>query len=319
MNEVLNKALFWEKYRPTKIEDMILPERIRNTIKNGVNGNYIFHGASGMGKTTLARILMDEYPDGQHIVLNGKIGVDDLRNKVTSFCSEMIAFADPNKLRVVYFEEFDNATRNLQLELKSFMEDPSFSHRVRFIATCNSITSINPAIRSRFTEIDYTPTTDESKYLKNQYCKRLSIISKEEELGLSKDNIVEIVQNRFPDFRKIWQDVQVFTLTGEVISSATVTDEDEKLFDVILTGKNTTYVWEYLYVNWMDKVDIAFNKLGRDFFEYVKEKHPDKKNKLGNTIVTVVKYTDSLLPNAIDPFVTLVALVYDLQQFYLVE
>jgi DNA polymerase III delta prime subunit len=315
MSELLSKALFWEKYRPNKIEDMILPERIRNIVKDGVNGNYLFHGASGMGKTTLARILMNDYPDGQHIVLNGKMGVDDLRKKVTSFCTEMIAFADPNKLRVVYFEEFDNATWQLQLELKSFMED--HSHRVRFIATCNTITKINPAIRSRFTEIDYTPTQEESKYLKNEYAKRLAHISKEEGLGLSKDNIIEIVQNRFPDFRKIWQDVQIFTVSGEVISSATVTDEDEKLFEVILSGKGSTYIWEYLYVNWMDKVDIAFNKLGRDFFEYVKERHPEKKSQLGNTVVTVVKYTDTMLPNAIDPFVTLVALVYDLQKFYL--
>ena len=76
MSELLTKALFWEKYRPNKIEDMILPDRIRNIVKNGVNGNYLFHGASGMGKTTLARILMNDYPDGQHLVLNGKIGED---------------------------------------------------------------------------------------------------------------------------------------------------------------------------------------------------------------------------------------------------
>lgn len=315
MSELLTKALFWEKYRPNKIEDMILPDRIRNIVKDGVNGNYLFHGASGMGKTTLARILMNDYPDGQHLVLNGKIGVDDLRQKVTSFCTEMIAFSDPNKLRVVYFEEFDNATWQLQSELKSFMED--HAQRVRFIATCNSIAKINPHIRSRFTEIDYSPTAEESKYLKNEYAKRLSSISKSEEIGLSKDNIIEIVNNRFPDFRKIWQDVQVFSVTGSVISSATVTDEDEKLFEVIISGKSSVYIWEYLYVNWMDKVDIAFSKLGRDFFEYIKEKHPEKKNQLGNTLITVVKYTDSMLPNAIDPFVTLTALVYDLQKFFL--
>lgn len=315
MNELLTKALFWEKYRPNTIDDVILPPRIKDVVKKGMFTNYLFHGSSGIGKTTLARILLNEYPDGQHIVLNGKLGVTELRSIVTSFCTEMIVFADPNKLRVVYFEEFDTASWQLQEELKSFIEE--HSNRVRFIATCNNIHKINSAMFSRFTVIDFTPTYDETVYLKNEYAKRLSFISKEENLGLTKESIVEVINNRFPDFRKIWQDVQIFTLTGKLITKTTNNEEDTQLFDLILTNKNTEYVWNYLYVNWLDRVDVAFSKLGRDFFQYVKTKHPNKQKHLGNTLITVTKYTDLMLPNALDPFVTLVALIYDLQKFYI--
>ncbi len=316
MNELLEKALFWEKYRPSKIEDMILPDSITRLAKGGINGNYLFHSASGMGKTTLVRILLQEYPDGQHIMLGGKLGVDELRNKVKSFCTEMIAFADPNKLRVVYFEEFDRATRQLQEELKSFMEDEKYSHRIRFIATCNNVSRIDSAIRSRFTEVDFTTTGDETVKLKNQYVRRLLDISENEKLNLDKKDLISIVQNRFPDFRNIWNDVQFLYKTGTNISTQTITEEDEKLFNIIIKPTNSVETWEYLYVNWMDKIDSAFTKLGKDYFKFIQTKHSDKINSLGSSIILVSEYSDSKLPTCIDPFVTLCALVYKLQELH---
>lgn len=316
MSELLEKALFWEKYRPSKLDDMILPDSIIKLAETGISGNYLFHSAPGMGKTTLARILLKDYKDGQHIILDGKLGVDELRNKVKSFCTEMIAFADPNKLRVVYFEEFDRATRQLQEELKSFMED--HSERVRFIATCNNVSKIDNAIRSRFTEVDFTTTGEDTVKLKNKYVRRLIDISLNENLNLEKKDLISIVQNRFPDFRKIWQDVQFLHKTGINNSTQSVTEEDEKLFNIIInpTEYNTVKTWEYLYVNWMDKIDSAFTKLGKDYFKFIQTKHSGKINTLGNTIILVSEYGDSKLPTCIDPFITLCALVYKLQELH---
>lgn len=313
----LDKQLFWEKYRPQTIDDLIVPDRIKKIALHGINGNYLFHGHCGCGKTSLARILLKEYPQS-HIILSSKLGVDELRTRVDRFCREMIPFEDPNKLRVVYFEEFDRASSQLQDELKSFMEDKHVINRVRFIATCNNISKIKEPIRSRFTEVDFTPIGDESKELKMSFAKRAFELCKTENININKEVLKDIIMKRFPDFRKTWQDIQQFHLTG-TNSSNKIEDDDNKLFDIIINKKNTLQSWEYLYVNWGDKMDLAFSKLGREFFDWVKNNHPDKIGKLGNTIILVSDYTDLKLPNALDPFVTLCALVYKLQELYEVK
>ena len=227
---MLNKELFWEKYRPHSIDELIVPDRIKKIAQNGINGNYIFYGNSGCGKSSLAKILLQEYPESS-LQLSSKLGVEELRTKVTRFCKSMIPFEDPNKLRVVYFEEFDRASYQLQEELKSFIEDHSL--RVRFLATCNNISEINNAVRSRFIEVDFTPIGDESKDLKNRFGKRVFDICKNEKIDITKEVLKSIFDKRFPDFRKVWQDIQQYHLTGNIDNSGK-TDDDIKLFNIII-------------------------------------------------------------------------------------
>ena len=308
MSEILNKEL----YRPDNVDELIVPERIMKICESGISANYIFHGNSGCGKSSLAKILLKEYPMS-HIQLSAKLGVDELRTRVTRFCKEMIPFEDPNKLRVVYFEEFDRASSQLQDELKSFIED--HSERVRFLATCNNINRIDNAVRSRFTEIDFTPIGDESKDLKTRFGKRVFEICNKENIKIERDTLKDILIKRFPDFRKVWQDIQQYHLTGYVNSNM-IMDDDLKLFKLILGEKNSLKNWEYLYINWVDKIDLAFLKLGREFFLWIKENHSDKVNKLGSSTIIITEYTDLYLPNALDPFMTLCALVYKLQELF---
>jgi replication-associated recombination protein RarA len=307
---MLNKELFWEKYRPTTVDELIVPERIKRIALSGINGNYIFHGNSGCGKSSLAKILLNDY-QGSCLQLSSKLGVDELRTTVSRFCKSMIPFEDPDKLRVVYFEEFDRASHQLQEELKSFIED--HSKRVRFIATCNNISKINTAVRSRFIEVDFTPIGDEAKDLKNKFGKRVFDICKTENIKISKEIIKNIFDKRFPDFRKVWQDIQQYHLTGNVDNSGK-TDDDIKLFNIVLDKRDTVLIWEYLYINWMDKIDIAFQKLGREFFDWIKTEHPDRVDKLGSCVIVVSDYTDLKLPNALDPFLTLGALVFRMNE-----
>lgn len=309
-SEILDKQLFWEKYRPATIEDLIVPDRIRKLVKNGVSGNYLFHGHSGCGKSSLARILLQEYKN-RCLILSSRLGVEVLRDKVDSFCRELLVFQE-SQMRVVYFEEFDRATSQLQEELKSFIED--HSDRVRFIATCNNIAKIKEPIRSRFIEVDFTPIGDEAKELKGNFAKKVFEICSDEKIDISKDVLKDIIVKRFPDFRKVWQDVQQYHLTGVNSSNKIENSDDIELFKIILSNSNTIKIWEFLYVNWMDKTDLAFQKLGRDFFEYLKEYHVNKVDKMGNVIIVLSDYTDLKLPNALDPFITLVSLVCKIQE-----
>ncbi len=303
--------LFWEKYRPTTKEELILPERIRKLANEGIQGNYLFHGHQGCGKTTLARILVEDHPN---IILSSKLGVEELRTTIDRFCRGMIPFEDPTKLRVVYFEEFDKATSLLQEELKSFIEE--HSKVVRFIATCNNINKINPAVRSRFIEVDYSPIGAESKEVMNGFAKRVYDICQRDNINITKEILKESIELRFPDLRKVWQDVQVYHITQNSPSKKTG-DFDPKLFDYATSSAyNSGETWDYLYANWMDKIDEGFYKMGREFVKWVRERKPEKLDVLGTYGITLTEYTDLRLPNALDPFLTLFALISKTQSLF---
>lgn len=313
---MITNYLFWEKYRPTKLDDVVIPDRIRKILMKGIQTNMIFTGSPGCGKTTCARIILQNY---HHKIFSSKLGVETLRTEIDKFCKQMIVSIDKEdyekdkRVRVVYFEEFDRATNQLQEELKSFIEE--HSERVRFIATCNNINQINEPIQSRFNIIDFTPSnSDETKDLKRQYAIRLLEISNNDGLNLPKEEVKDIINSRFPDFRKIWQDVQHFYLTGHSGSKNSTTDE--RMYEVIFNSKSTVEIWDYLYVNWVDKTSIGFNKLGREFFNWVRKNKPEYSNKLGDALIIVSEYSDIRLPSSMDSFVTFYALVCKLNQIF---
>jgi DNA polymerase III delta prime subunit len=311
----LESNLFWEKYRPQTLEEVIIPQRIRRVVENGIITNMIFTGTPGCGKTTCAKILLKNY---HHITLSAKLGVEVLRTEVDRFCKEMIVSFDETpkhpKIRVVYFEEFDRATNQLQEELKSFMEERS--EHVRFLATCNNISQINEPIQSRFNVVNFMPLGEsETKEIRAGYLKRILEIAKIENIKIENKDLKDIILKRFPDFRKIWQDLQYYTLSGGFQNSQ-VSFGEEKLFELIVGSGNTIENWDYLMNNWSDKITVALELLGRPFFDWIKLNQPKLSNKLGDHIIILSEYTDVRFPQALDPFVTLTALVFKLQQVF---
>jgi DNA polymerase III delta prime subunit len=310
-NEINTKELWWEKYRPTCLSELVLPVRISTLLGKGIVGNYLFHGNSGVGKTSAMRILLGEYKE-HSIVISGKIGVDELRTTIDRFAKQMVAFQDNTKFKIVYFEEFDKASPEVQEELKTFIEE---NHkRVRFLATCNKINKLESTLLSRFMCVDFTLSSDEAKQVKNDFAKKVFKLINDDNIIIDKESLKNIIQTSFPDYRKIWNNIQLHHLSGNTDNG--VHSFDTQLFDLIIKDKNPVETWEYIYNNWSDRLDVLFNKMGTEYYGYIKQMYPEKISILPQSIIAITDYTNKHYINCIDPFVTTVSMIYTLQNIY---
>lgn len=310
MTDIKNNRLFWEKFRPNTLNDMILPQRIKEVVSHGIITNMLFVGPAGLGKTTLAKILVKDHP---YIVKSSKLGVDVLRNEVLSFCQTITSDPFNNvKLKnnkIVYLEEFDGASNTLQEELRAFIEQ--FEKNIRFVATANNLNKIIKPMQSRFEIFDFTPKNqDEIKYLKVNFAKRMMNIVEENDLKVTGDQIKDIVKKSFPDLRKCMSGLQIADLTGSTNYDLN-SEDDIQIYDYANANPKT---WNYLYENWLDRLDDAFAMFDRRYWKYVESNKPSELFKMPNRMTVISKYVDVHLANSRDPFITLFAMINELQQ-----
>jgi replication-associated recombination protein RarA len=170
----VNNLILWEKYRPNSAKKMVLLPRIESYIKDGINCNMIFYGTSGTGKTTLAKIIASEY---NSLTLNGKLGIELLSQSIKNHF-DSLNLMSKNKTKMIFIDEFDRATIQLQDGLKSFIEEYP---NARFIFTTNHIDKITSELKSRFSCIPFDPiNASERKYLLDKQTNYIRGIAKKE-------------------------------------------------------------------------------------------------------------------------------------------
>ena len=184
----MKNLLLWEKWRPKKIDDIILLPRIKSHFEDGVKTNYIFHGHYGTGKTTLARILIGKYSkDKAFLELNSSLftSIDVLRNEVEKFCKTQPMLETDDPIKYVFLDEFERVSSQYQDAMKAFIE--TYHKNVRFILTTNHINKISDGIKSRFTCIDFDyQDSSEEKFLKQElYKKIINTICPSEDITIS--------------------------------------------------------------------------------------------------------------------------------------
>jgi len=311
MGMSLKKLILWEKYRPQSLKQMILIPRIAKLIEDGVESNMIFYGTSGTGKTTLAKILAKDY---NSLELNGKLGVDVLSNKISEhFKSLNLEKKDATKL--VYIDEFDRASTQLQDGLKSFVEDYPYA---RFIFTTNHIDKIIPELRSRFNCVPFDSiSTVEREFLYNKQVSFVRGIVKREgsDLYEEKEVFENVVKKCYPDLRSAIVLAQQIILTGDV---SVVTSEygstKGELYDFIMDGNlNPLVNYDYVMNNFFITFDDAFKYLSRPFFEWMKELHIQTVIDKGALILKKQKEYNETLNDTLDPLVHLVNYIIDLK------
>ena len=195
-------SLFVEKYRPSSLENYVGNEHLKTTISKYLEQNdiqnLIFYGQAGGGKTTLAKLIVNNLNcDYLYINASDERGIETIRDKVSGFAS--VASFKP--LKVVILDEADFLTIQTQASLRNVIE--TFSRTTRFIMTCNFVERIIDPLQSRCQVIKIVPPS------KSEVAKHLAWILEKEVIFYTLDDIKTIVNQYYPDLRKCINTVQL--------------------------------------------------------------------------------------------------------------
>ena len=218
----MSEFLWVEKYRPKKIRDCILPEDTKKTftefLKQKEIPNLLLSGTAGTGKTTVARALCEEL-GADYIIINGSDEgrqIDTLRNKIKNFAST-VSLTESSAHKVVIIDEADYMNADsVQPALRNFIE--TFHSNCRFIFTCNYKSKILPALHSRCTVIDFAIKNGQKVKTAQALLKRLGKILEEEKIKYDNKVLAELIQKHYPDFRRVINELQRYSVRGEIDS-----------------------------------------------------------------------------------------------------
>jgi replication factor C small subunit len=211
------KQLWTEKYRPDTLDGYVFRdpaqrEQIETWIKEKTIPHLLFSGAPGVGKTTLAKILIrqlgiDEY-DILEINASRENSVDTIRDKITNFVATMPF----GIFKVVLLDEADYISPNGQAALRGVME--TYHASARFILTCNYPNRVIPALHSRCQgfHIDRVDLTE--------FTARVATVLVGENIEFDLDNLDSYVRATYPDLRKCLNTVQMHSVDGQLTAPA---------------------------------------------------------------------------------------------------
>ena len=231
-------GLLVEKYRPTNLNNYVGNESIKKSISNYIGQNdiqnLIFYGPAGTGKTTLAKLIVKNI-DCDHLYINAsdERGIETIRDKVSGFASTM-SF---KPLKVVILDEADFLTIQAQASLRNVIE--TFSRTTRFILTCNFIERIIDPLQSRCQTLKVVPPN------KLDILKHLVKIVKRENISTVEDDLRIIVDNNYPDVRKMLNTIQVSTTDNKLNLDTTALVSSNYIKDVLKelsNGKSWTNI-----------------------------------------------------------------------------
>jgi DNA polymerase III delta prime subunit len=256
---MLEQFLWVEKYRPKTIADTILPSDLKATFQQFVDQknipNLILSGTAGVGKTTVARAMLEELAC-DYVVINGSMNgnIDTLRNDIMQFASS-ISFSGGRKY--VILDEADYLNPNsTQPALRNFMEE--FSRNCGFILTCNFKSRIIEPLHSRCSVIDFKITPKDNAKLAMQFFKRVQGILDREEIQYDKAVVAEVIQKHFPDWRRVLNELQRYSATGKIDTGILVNLDEEAFNQLVglLKDKNFTSMRKWVDSNTIDQTAI---------------------------------------------------------------
>lgn len=263
----MNKEFLWvEKYRPVKIVDTILPRELKATFQQFVDDgnvpNLLLTGRAGVGKTTVARAMLEEL-DCDYIVINGSLNgnIDTLRNDIMNFASS-VSLSGGRKYVILDEADYLNAN-STQPALRNFMEE--YSKNCGFILTCNFKNRIIDPLHSRCSVIEFKIPSAEKPKMAAGFFKRAMDILKQENIEADGKVVAELITKFFPDWRRVLNEMQRYSATGKIDVGILADFSEDNFSSLIEMMKNKNFTGARKWV--AENTDIDYNVLFRRFYD----------------------------------------------------
>ena len=274
--------IWCEKYRPNTLNEIILDKSTKtyfNKVQVEQNiPNVLFVGKPGIGKTSLAKIIVNDILKCQYLYINAsdENGIDTIRTKVLNFAQTKSLFG---QIKVIILDECDGLSIDAQKALRNSIEE--YHDLTRFVLTANYKHKIIPALQSRCQVFDIS-------YDKNEYLTKLISIVKAEELKINKEDFTKIIDNCYPDFRKGINALQKYYLSGGKENSSNITKDFFDGLIGLLKQKKYSLIRKQIIENealFNNDYDELFKRLFD--FMYISDIPEERKR---DCLITVSKY-----------------------------
>jgi len=285
--------LWVEKYRPKKVSDCILPDTTINVFKGFVDQgeipNLLLSGTAGVGKTTIAKALCEEI-GASYIVINGSDEgrfLDTVRNRVRQFATT-VSLTSGAAHKVVIIDEADNTTNDVQLSLRTAVEE--FHNNCRFIFTCNFINKIIEPLHSRCTVVDFRIKPDESQKLQASFFQRLIQILSSEKVKYEAKVIAKLIKRYYPDWRRLINECQRYAATGNIDSAILVDVADVNLDTLLkaLKSKHFSVVKNWVVQHMDNDPTMVMRKIYDSLYDVLKP------SSIPEAVLIIAKYMNSI-------------------------
>ena len=263
----MNDEFLWvEKYRPETIEDCILPEQTKKTFLEFVNKgeipNMLLAGPAGCGKTTVAKALCKQLGVDYYVINGSDEGrfLETVRNNAKNFAST-VSLTSLAKHKVIIIDEADNTTPDVQLLLRASIEE--FSNNCRFIFTCNYKNKIIEPLHSRCAVIEFGIKGKQKQEIATCFFKRLNTILEQERIEVDKKALAQLINNHFPDWRRVLNECQRYAVGGKIDSGILATFTDVQVNDLVknLKEKNFPQVRKWVVDNLDNDTGVLLRRI----------------------------------------------------------
>jgi DNA polymerase III delta prime subunit len=284
----MEEFLWVQKYRPHTVQDTILPKDLKDTFQKFVDDknvpNLLLSGRAGVGKTTIARAMLDEL-GADYIIINGSMNgnIDTLRVDIQNFAST-VSFMGGRKYVILDEADYLNAN-STQPALRNFMEE--FSKNCGFILTCNFANRIIEPLHSRCSVVNFNINAADRPKMASQFFKRTLGILDAEGIQYEQKAVAELINTYFPDWRRVLNELQRYAATGRIDAGILRNKGSESIESLIALLKDKRFNEVRKWIG--ENSDIDSSTLYRSLYDIIPNKIASTSS-IANAIIILAEY-----------------------------